>query len=101
MGGSTKGRGRQVGQRVEIGGSKEIEIQVVIAMVRGLVLMMEGISARGLRGEVVVGKVEVGDLHQVEVGPRAVEVGLKGGRVETAVIAEGVGNRQTSGGGGR
>lgn len=102
MRGPAKGRGCEVGQGVEIGGGEEVEIEVVIAMVRGLVLMVEGISARGLRGEVVVGKVEVGDLHRVEVGPRAVEVGLKGGRVEAAGVAEGVGNGQASGvGGGR
>lgn len=90
-----------MGQGVEIGGGEEVEIEVVIAMVGGLVVTLEGISVRGLRGEVVVGKVEVGDLHRVEVRPRAVEVrpravevGLKGGRVEAAGVAEGVGNGQ-------
>lgn len=100
MRGPAKGRGCEMGQGVEIGGGEEVEIEVVIAMVGGLVVTLEGISVRGLRGEVVVGKVEVGDLHRVEVRPRAVEVGLKGGRVEAAGVAgQGVGDGQAGGGG--
>jgi len=78
-------------------------------MVGGLeVVVMEGVGARGLRGEVVVGEVEVGNLHRAEVGPRAIEVGLevglevgfKGGRAKAAGVAgEGVGEGQAGGGG--